>query len=128
MDINDPEQQKKIADFWDGFGVEEMQIDEDYFYDDEGNFDQGKYDAARDIVKETYEQQMKRLKAATRLLKRLRKDKSRIELPQRPGWQYLPGDRRIWTEPHAVAAEVAYPKTDGFVSQGGPQSVFGFGS
>eukprot|EP01043_Picozoa_sp_COSAG02_P073930 COSAG02_NODE_14580_length_1257_cov_46.085492_1_plen_331_part_10 len=74
MDIDDPEQQKKIADFWDGFGVEEMQIDEDFFYDDQGNFDQGKYDAARDIVKETYTQQMKRLKAATRLLKRLRKD------------------------------------------------------
>jgi hypothetical protein len=39
-------------------------------------------------VKETYAQQMKRLKAASRLLKRLRKDKTRMELPVLPGWQY----------------------------------------
>ena len=101
-------------------------LDDDTFYDEDGNFDEEKYDLYRDIVRESYAQQMKRLKASTRLLKRLRKDKTRIELPKLPGWQYLPGDRRIWTDPHAVSAEVAYPK-DGFVSQGGPQSVFGFG-
>ena len=134
MDTDDPEEQRAAAerikeqikqqeDFWDGFGVVEMDLD---FTNDDGEFDQGKYDAFRDIVAESYAQQMKRLKASTRLLKRLRKDKTRIELPKLPGWQYLPGDRRIWTDPHAVSAEVAYPK-DGFVSQGGPQSVFGFG-
>ena len=134
MDTDDPEEQRAAAerikeqikqqeDFWDGFGVVEMDLD---FTNDDGEFDQGKYDAFRDIVAESYAQQMKRLKASTRLLKRLRKDKTRIELPKLPGWQYLPGDRRIWTDPYAVSAEVAYPK-DGFVSQGGPQSVFGFG-
>eukprot|EP01046_Picozoa_sp_COSAG06_P046838 COSAG06_NODE_6700_length_2820_cov_17.488056_2_plen_385_part_00 len=127
MDIEDPAEQQRVAEFWDGYGVEDMQISEDYFYDDDGTWNQGKYDAARDIVKETYAQQMKRLKAASRLLKRLRKDKTRMELPVLPGWQFLPGDRRIWTDPQAVPAEIAYPK-DGYVSEGLPQSVFGFGN
>ena len=135
--VEDPAEKKRLADelrarakdderFWDGFGVTDMEVDDDTFYDEDGNFDEEKYDLYRDIVRESYAQQMKRLKASTRLLKRLRKDKTRIELPKLPGWQYLPGDRRIWTDPYAVSAEVAYPK-DGFVSQGGPQSVFGFG-
>jgi hypothetical protein len=135
--VEDPAEKKRLADelrarakdderFWDGFGVTDMDVDDDTFYDEDGNFDEEKYDLYRDIVRESYAQQMKRLKASTRLLKRLRKDKTRIELPKLPGWQYLPGDRRIWTDPYAVSAEVAYPK-DGFVSQGGPQSVFGFG-
>ena len=54
MDVTDPAEQQRVVEFWDGYGVEDMQIDEGYFYDDEGAFDQGKYDAARDIVKETY--------------------------------------------------------------------------
>lgn len=32
------------------------------FIDEDGNFDQGKYDAFRDIVKESYAQQMKCLR------------------------------------------------------------------
>ena len=103
MDTDDPEEQRAAAerikeqikqqeDFWDGFGVVEMDLE---FTNEDGEFDQGKYDAFRDIIKESYAQQMKRLKASTRLLKRLRKDKTRIELPKLPGWQYLPGDRRI---------------------------------
>jgi hypothetical protein len=42
-----------------------------------------------------------------------------------PGWHFMDGDTRIWTDPLAISAVGAYPRAEGYVSRYGPKSVFG---
>jgi hypothetical protein len=73
---------------------------------------------------QTYKSQYAGLRKSLRLLKKTRAKES--EKPREmPGWHYLEGQTRIWTNPYAISAVAAHPRGEGFQSRYGPKSVFG---
>ena len=88
-----------------------LEEDEDFFK--EGQFDEQLFDEVKNRLMTRELLTMKRLRAATRLLKRVRKYGDQDKSAALPGWHILPGERRIWTNPYAVSGEVAYPLPEG---------------
>jgi hypothetical protein len=78
-----------------------------------------------EALQQTYKEQLSSVRKSQRLLKKVRA-KERTEKPKElPGWHFLDGDTRIWTDPLAISAVGAYPRAEGYVSRYGPKTVFG---
>ena len=72
----------------------------------------------------TYKSQYADLRKSMRLLKKTRA-KQQDKPKELPGWHFLEGQTRIWTNPYAISAIAAYPRGEGFQSRYGPKKVFG---
>ena len=92
--------------------------------DDNGKVKPEDVAVVTEALLQTYKSQYADLRKSLRLLKKTRA-KQQDKPKEMPGWHFLEGQTRIWTNPYAISAVAAYPRGEGFQSRYGPKKVFG---